>query len=449
MKVNMPVTDNEVVLQEGQTLVSKTDLKSIVTYANRAFVDVSGFSESELRGVNHNLVRHPDMPPAAFQDLWNTIQQGRPWIGVVKNRCKSGDFYWVKANVTPIWQGGHIVEYMSVRSKPSREEVAAASALYAEMNGGRVVPLREGRVLTAGDRFGFLAQMRVGAELALAGFVLLGIATLLAVTLLLDQRGDIARDAKAMRGVSYLAAVRDVLQFTPQHRGLTNAFLNGNQTARDKVLKVRRKVDQNLETLIKYDAGEGSEFGLTGELKALHERWESLKGEAFNLAATESFSRHTQLINGYLTLMRTAGERSGVVLDPDLVNNYLSSLLIDHIPQATEKMGQARGLGSGIVARGAFGAGQKERVSVLHAAMGVAIEGVERSLDGASDQSGEVREQLGEVGEKARAGLQSFSGSCSRRVFSMPVRQPSTTLSRYSTRWRHCCANAWSNGPKV
>lgn len=133
MKINEPVTDQEVKLRDGQELVTKTNLKGIITYANPDFIEISGFSREELVGKNHNLVRHPDMPPAAFKDLWETLKLGRPWSKLVKNRCKNGDYYWVKANVTPIFRNGEIVEYMSVRTRPSAEEVEQASVLYAKL----------------------------------------------------------------------------------------------------------------------------------------------------------------------------------------------------------------------------------------------------------------------------------------------------------------------------
>ena len=93
MKVNLPVTQNEVFLDPARPIVTKTDLKGQITYANRAFIDISGFTENELIGVSHNIVRHPDMPPEAFADLWTTLKAGRPWSGLVKNRNKAGDFY--------------------------------------------------------------------------------------------------------------------------------------------------------------------------------------------------------------------------------------------------------------------------------------------------------------------------------------------------------------------
>jgi aerotaxis receptor len=106
MRQNLPVTGIEYPLGDDKHIVSKTDLKGRITYVNPYFIETSGFSEQELIGAPHNLVRHPDMPPEAFHDLWSTLQAGLPWTGLVKNRRKNGDFYWVEASVTPILKGG-------------------------------------------------------------------------------------------------------------------------------------------------------------------------------------------------------------------------------------------------------------------------------------------------------------------------------------------------------
>ncbi|MGH1462012.1 MAG: methyl-accepting chemotaxis protein [Neptuniibacter sp.] len=149
MKINEPVTNNEVKLRDGQELVTKTDLKGTITYVNPAFVEVSGFSSDELVGKNHNVVRHPDMPPAAFKDLWETLKLGRPWSRLVKNRCKNGDYYWVKANVTPIFAKGDIVEYMSVRTQPSEQEIAEANSLYEQLSRGEASLPSPGQIPTS------------------------------------------------------------------------------------------------------------------------------------------------------------------------------------------------------------------------------------------------------------------------------------------------------------
>jgi len=133
LKINLPVTQREKPFPPGCYLVSKTDLKGAVTYANDAFVELSGFTREELIGKNHNIVRHPDMPPQAFEDLWRTVKAGLPWRGIVKNRSKDGDHYWVDAFVVPVQEDDRIVGYMSVRSRPARQAVADAEALYRRL----------------------------------------------------------------------------------------------------------------------------------------------------------------------------------------------------------------------------------------------------------------------------------------------------------------------------
>ena len=126
MKINLPVTQIEVPFPKGRYIVSRTDLKGAITVVNDTFVEISGFSREELIGKNHNLVRHPDMPPAAFEWLWSTVKSGRPWRGLVKNRCKNGDHYWVNALIVPVMKDDRTIGYMSVRTEATRQEIAAA-----------------------------------------------------------------------------------------------------------------------------------------------------------------------------------------------------------------------------------------------------------------------------------------------------------------------------------
>ncbi|SDN88507.1 methyl-accepting chemotaxis sensory transducer with TarH sensor [Halomonas shengliensis] len=137
MRNNQPVTQQEYLLHDDHFLISRTDLKGRITYANPAFVEVSGFSHEELLGSAHNIVRHPDMPEAAYQNLWDTLKAGESWKGLVKNRRKNGDHYWVEANVSPIIEEGEVKGYASVRVKPSREEVERAEAAYARIREGK------------------------------------------------------------------------------------------------------------------------------------------------------------------------------------------------------------------------------------------------------------------------------------------------------------------------
>jgi aerotaxis receptor len=131
------ITQIERAFPPHSTLVSRTDLHGVITYANQAFIDISGYSREELLGAKHNLVRHPDMPAAAFADLWRTVSANKPWRGMVKNRTRNGDHYWVEAFVTPFHEHGRLVGYQSIRTEPSRQQVLAAEQHYTAIRNGQ------------------------------------------------------------------------------------------------------------------------------------------------------------------------------------------------------------------------------------------------------------------------------------------------------------------------
>jgi len=130
MRVNKPVYPREYQFPSGMTLMSTTDAKSYIAYANSAFISVSGFGRDEILNQPHNIVRHPDMPSLAFGDMWSTLKSGKSWTALVKNRRKDGGFYWVRANATPVMRNGEVTGYMSVRTKPTQQEVDSADSFY-------------------------------------------------------------------------------------------------------------------------------------------------------------------------------------------------------------------------------------------------------------------------------------------------------------------------------
>lgn len=184
MHKNLSVTQREFPFPKGGSLVSATDLKGRITHCNASFIAVSGYTRDELMGQPHNLVRHPDMPAEAFRDLWATISSGQPWTGVVKNRRKNGDHYWVLANATPLMADGQVTGYLSVRTEASRAQIDAAQALYARMQdeaaaGLPTVRMAGGRVLSLGvlARLGRAVQPGVLGTMAalILGIGLLGL----------------------------------------------------------------------------------------------------------------------------------------------------------------------------------------------------------------------------------------------------------------------------------
>lgn len=171
MKKNLPITDNEANFDSSVVITSTTDLKGTLTYINQDFLDVSGFTAEELIGKNHNVVRHPEMPPAAFEDLWTTVKTGNPWMGMVKNRCKNGDYYWVDAFVMPLAKNGEITGYESTRVKPSLKRKKYAAALYKKINAGKNLKLKSLSFLHKQILTGSIFQLFISTFLAVMGLL--------------------------------------------------------------------------------------------------------------------------------------------------------------------------------------------------------------------------------------------------------------------------------------
>lgn len=172
MKKDAFVTQVEYPVADNSTLMSTTDINSVITYANEDFIEISGFSAQELAGEPQNIVRHPDMPKDAFADLWWTIQQGDSWTGLVKNRRKNGDHYWVQANITPVYQNDQLTGYISVRNKPERQQVERAEKQYAQWRAGKArgLKLYKGLIVGKGWRapFSLLQRLSVTGRIQMA-----------------------------------------------------------------------------------------------------------------------------------------------------------------------------------------------------------------------------------------------------------------------------------------
>lgn len=138
MRKNLPILSQRYSLDAEKRLMSVTTPGSFITYANKDFIQVSGYHSDELVGEPHNIIRHPDMPPSAFADMWHTLKKGKIWTGIVKNRRKNGEYYWVKSSTTPLKKGDQLTGYMSVRVAATPTEIAQAEALYAKVNNGKL-----------------------------------------------------------------------------------------------------------------------------------------------------------------------------------------------------------------------------------------------------------------------------------------------------------------------
>ena len=289
MRNNQPVTQVRREIAEGHFVVSTTDLKGTITSVNDEFMRISGFSEGELVGSPHNVIRHPDMPPAAFEELWATVKRGEMWHGIVKNRCKDGGYYWVDACVAPLMEAGRVTGYLSVRSRPTEAQVVEADALYGSLRAGVApekayakpwVPFPDMglRSRLIGSIAGLMALL--GAVLTPALLTLYQLVTRLQLTndaeetrlaklalMLLIAGGAVGTLASLAGGVLLVRIVRHQLGGEPARAVLASqAIANGDLRAeiptrpgdRESVLGSVKGMQQRLKSFVnrlRYDAG--------------------------------------------------------------------------------------------------------------------------------------------------------------------------------------------------
>jgi aerotaxis receptor len=257
MRNNQPVTTVETLLPEGQFIYSRTDLKGTIIEANEAFAKISGYRREDMLGQPHNMVRHPDMPTEAFEDMWRDLKQGRPWRGIVKNRRQDGGFYWVVANASPVRENGQIIGYQSVRTCPSREEIKATEAVYQRLKrGDKSIKIFHGLAIPA--RTSVLSLFSgLGMQPMLFGIftVLLSIAIVGTTLFKMEQLYPVLQ---ALGAIGLLWSLYFLLFFVPKLRGdvnsaseyLENLLLSGNLKLRfdlarpDELGVVVRKIDR-------------------------------------------------------------------------------------------------------------------------------------------------------------------------------------------------------------
>ncbi len=346
MKNNQPVTQREVAFPPQSYLVSRTDLKGCITYANDAFVEISGFSRDELIGKNHNLVRHPDMPEAAFRDLWTTVKSGLPWRGLVKNRCKNGDFYWVEAFVVPLKKNGQVTGYMSVRTPAEPSKRAATEAAYAAAGQKGSLPTTGKRTLSLQARLWAAVAVMLSLMTLVGLFGLQGIAESNAQ---LDRmyREKLLPSNMTNRMMALLADNRSQIML-----GLQHDTLNPNSKLHDHPLTMH--VDATLKNREEINAllAEIKKLPLTAKEEALFAQFsdtrERFSKEGINLArgmlAEGKYLETNQLlllkINPLYNEMRQSGEA--------LINEFARSSEAD-FAAAEARYSKVRNLTIGIL----------------------------------------------------------------------------------------------------
>lgn len=426
MRVNLPVTDHEVHFEDDTLIVSRTDLKGHITFVNRDFIRISGFSEDELIGKPHNIVRHPDMPPAAFEDLYRTLKSGKPWVGMVKNRCKNGDYYWVEANATPVFESGQMVGFLSVRVKPTRAKVEAAEDLYRQMREGRAgrVAIREGRVVSTGwlTRINFLRRLHEGANMStkfgLIGLVLFLPLLLALVMMTLAFKEDIDAAKVEREGLAYHQQLRQLVPELQKHRGLNGLALAGNPDARRQLSAVENEIGNRLRSLD--EAGKLNQgFNVDADWQALRKDVETLMAESSRLATEQSFPRHTKVIEGVLALMTRVSNDSGLVLDPEAASFHVTNASVVNAIELAEHMAFVRGFGAQAVARGQIDGDTRNTLIKMVVGGESHREAIEQSLSQAIKGDPALQAQIGKLGADLNNSVDRFTTLVDQKVLAL------------------------------
>ncbi|WP_163648849.1 PAS domain-containing methyl-accepting chemotaxis protein [Modicisalibacter sp. 'Wilcox'] len=354
MRDNQPVTQRERLLDDDHYLITRTDLKGRITYANQAFIEVSGYERDELIGAPHSIVRHPDMPEAAFANLWETIQEGHSWRGLVKNRCKNGDHYWVDASVTPILEDDKLLGYASVRVKAPAEECERAERVYAALRDGRLrrYTLQQGRIVRRG-LLGRLRRIRLRSlqgrlvGMVLLSFVLLGAGGGLGLYGL-DAAGE-RTQALQRDGLEDVARLQQIGQLTT--RGSQLLSNNDRMTLMDQRFEFAKRLEtiiQRVETVWKNYSERG--VNQTPKAQAFGRQLETFLENDLGKIATafsgkDAFDAFVALRDSLETLQK----------DGDALGESINGLIEAKQAAAREMAGQAQA--------------QRDRMMIIQAAL--------------------------------------------------------------------------------
>ncbi|OMH32139.1 methyl-accepting chemotaxis protein [Motiliproteus sp. MSK22-1] len=350
MRTNLPVTDNEILLKEGDEIVSKTDLKGQIIDINQSFIEISGFTREELIGKSHNIVRHPDMPSEAFQDLWDKLKAERPWIGMVKNRCKNGDYYWVQANVTPIKDSGRVTGFMSVRTKPTRKQIEAADKLYQQINDGKASLYQKSLL----SRLNIFSGLRLWQKLSMTIAIILIPLFALLYLLLHSQNEAINAAQKEVLGIEYIIPLRVMQQHMAEHRGRYAALLSGDTSQSDQLSSLQNLIQDQVVKIDRLDEEYGPQIGLVNEWQTLKNQWLALNERLPGLDAEDNFSQHSQLIGKLFDFVIHISEKSGMVVDPNLETSHFISITVNKLLPLANNIGILRGAGANAAQSGSI-----------------------------------------------------------------------------------------------
>lgn len=326
------------------TLISKTDLKGVITNANQNFSQVSEYTINELIGKPHNIVRHPDTPSILFKDLWQKLKSGIAWNGIIKNRTKSGKYYWVDALVSPEFdKNGEIIGYISVRRKPSREQIEEAEKLYRNLNSGRT-SLRKKIV----NQFDFIRKLKIGTRLSLLLFIITFALVIPSAILTKIKIDDIELSKKELTGSKINFELSEFIRNLIHHRGLYNRLLaTGDKTILKEIQEKEKELDIKSRKLNEIFSQESTSANNSNQedLRHLTDLWLNLKLKNSQLDTNQNYEEHIKLINKALEFMTKITEEYELLYDPYQDTYHFINLSNTKIIQLAETIGKIRNEG--------------------------------------------------------------------------------------------------------
>jgi methyl-accepting chemotaxis protein len=334
MKNNQPVTDREVLMKEGSVLVTKTDLKGKIIFANDDFAEISGFSKAELIGANHNIVRHPDMPPEAFSDLWETIKKGYPWRQLVKNRTKSGDYYWVEANVTPVYHQGNLTEFLSVRYAPTREQIRIAEELYEKVRQNKVAIRPTGWL----HKVNFVKRWSVKTKLLLCGFLMLAPIVMSSYFLIKEKNSVIDFASQEVIGADYHQGLFKLISDLNEYSGIYSLSIKPDNATIPALTPIRKIIESDIAVLDGLDKQHGNVLKSSVTWQSLKQEWQRIDEESGKSQSVELLGKQSAFIESVYAFIADINDNSNLMLDPDLDSFWLMDMTCVKLPELQERL---------------------------------------------------------------------------------------------------------------
>ena len=340
MRNNQPVTNREVLLNADSVLITRTDMQGKIVYANEEFLEISGFSSEELIGADHNIVRHPDMPPEAFAELWATVKEGKPWRQLVKNRTKAGDFYWVDANVTPLFKNGRPEGCLSVRYAPTRDQVSAAEELYDKVRRNKAT-LRPSSFL---DKINFIKQLSIKSKLIFATIFFL-IPTFWSTWLFINEKNIVIEFAEQeVLGVGYHKPITQLLVHIGEYSDQAAQNAKAGQAADGGLLlQMQKTIEADLAAVDAVDGKYGEVLKTTPGWQAVKQTWLTLQATSSGFSAEELFVKQSAVVESIYSLIADLNDNSNLMLDPDLDSFWLMDMTDVKLPDLLQRLIFLRG----------------------------------------------------------------------------------------------------------